>query len=60
MEFGKKGDAKRAMQLKWKKGISLKKAWEEVQKKQSSKKRKGMSPKKRKAVSNAKKAMKLK
>ena len=51
MDFGKKSDAKKAMKLKWKEGITLKQAWKKVKK---------MSPKKKKAVSNAKKAMKLK
>ena len=58
-EFGKKGDAKKAMKLKWKEGISLKEAWKRVQKK-TSKKDKKLSPEKKKAISNAKKAMKLK
>jgi len=62
MDFGKKGDAKKALKLMWKEGITLKQAWKRVKagKKGSSKKRKGMSPKKKKAVANAKKAMKLK
>ena len=62
MDFGKKGDAKKAMKLMWKEGITLKQAWKRVKagKKGSPKKRKGMSPKKKKAASNAKKAMKLK
>ena len=64
MEFGKKGDAKKAMKLMWKEGITLKQAWKKVQSKDKKSKSKGkkkaMSPKKRKAVANAKKAMKLK
>ncbi len=62
MDFGKKGDAKKAMKLKWKEGISLKEAWKRVQKKTSKKdkKDKKLSPKKKKSLSNAKKAMKLK
>ena len=64
MEFGKKGDAKKAMKLMWKEGITLKQAWKKVKSKDKKTKSKGkktaMSPKKRKAVANAKKAMKLK
>ena len=30
MDFGKKGDAKKAMKLKWKEGISLKEAWKRM------------------------------
>jgi hypothetical protein len=61
MDFGKKGDAKKAMKLHHKEGITLKQAWKRVKSKdKKSKKRKTSSPKKRKAVSNAKKAMKLK
>ena len=64
MEFGKKGDAKKAMKLMWKEGITLKQAWKKVKSKdkktKSKGKKKAMSPKKRKAVANAKKAMKLK
>lgn len=63
MEFGRKGDAKRAMKLHHREGISLKQAWKRIKsgKKSKSKKSKRycMSPKKKKAVSNAKKAMKL-
>ena len=66
MEFGRKGDAKKAMKLMWREGITLKQAWKKVKggKKSKSrgspKKRKSRgSPKKRKAVSNAKKAMRL-
>ncbi len=63
MEFGKKGDAKKAMKMMWREGITLKQAWKKVKggkksKSRKSKKSKG-SPKKRKAVSNAKKAMRL-
>lgn len=32
MEFGRKGDAKRAMKLAWSKGITLKQAWKIVKK----------------------------
>ena len=32
MEFGKKGDAKKAMKLMWKEGITLKQAWKRVNK----------------------------
>ena len=63
MDFGKKDDAKKAMKLMWKEGITLKQAWKRVKagkKGKASKKRKGMSPKKKKAAANAKKAMKLK
>ena len=60
MEFGKKGDAKKAMKLKWKEGISLKEAWKRVQKKDSKKKDSKMSPKRKKAQAKAKKVMKLK
>jgi len=60
MEFGKKGDAKRAMKLHHKEGISLKQAWKRVKSGKKSKGRKKMSPKKRRAIKNAKKAMKLK
>lgn len=64
MEFGKKGDAKKAMKLMWKEGITLKQAWKKVKGKDKKTKSKGnknaMSPKKRKAVANAKRAMKLK
>lgn len=61
MEFGKKSDAKKAMKLHHREGITLKQAWKRVKSKdKKSKKRKTSSPKKRKAVSNAKKAMKLK
>lgn len=56
-EFGKKGDAKKAMKLMWKEGITLKEAWKRVQGK---KKKTKMSPKKKRAVAKAKKAMKLK
>ncbi len=59
LEFGKKGDAKKAMKLMWKEGITLKQAWKRVQGKKKSKKTK-MSPKKKRAVAKAKKAMKLK
>jgi len=63
MDFGKKDDAKKAMKLMWKEGITLKQAWRQIKsgkKGKASKKRKGMSPKKKKAAANAKKAMKLK
>ena len=59
MDFGKKGDAKKAMKLKWKEGISLKEAWKRVQKKSKSKS-KTMSPKKRRAAAKAKKVMRMK
>jgi len=64
MDFGKKGDAKRAMKLMWKEGITLKQAWKRVKSGHSGKKgkksKKGdMSPKKKRAVAKAKKAMKL-
>ena len=72
MEFGKKGDAKKAMKMMWREGITLKQAWKRVKggksprrsrspkrsKRRASPKRR-MSPKKRKAVSNAKKAMRM-
>ena len=62
MDFGKKGDAKKAMKLKWKEGISLKEAWKRVQKKDKKKSSKDskMSPKRKKAQAKAKKVMKLK
>lgn len=64
MDFGKKGDAKKAMKLMWKEGITLKQAWKRVKgkesKKKSSKSSKSLSPRKRKAQAMAKKAMKLK
>ena len=61
MEFGRKGDAKKAMKMMWKEGITLKQAWKKVKGGKKSKSKKSrMSPKKKKAVSNAKKAMKLK
>ena len=62
MDFGKKGDAKRAMRLHHKEGITLKEAWKRVKGKSghSKKSKKGsMSPKKKRAVAKAKKAMKL-
>jgi len=67
MDFGKKGDAKKAMKLMWKEGISLKQAWKRVKhgkkgvspKKSKKGKKSAMSPKKKRAVANAKKAMKL-
>lgn len=67
MDFGKKGDAKKAMKLMWKEGITLKQAWKRVKGKDS-KKRKPVSSKKRKSKTlkqsdvqaMAKKAMKLK
>ena len=62
MDFGKKGDAKKAMKLHWKKGISLKQAWKEVKsgKKSTSPKRKGSrSPKRTRAQNLAKRAMRL-
>ncbi len=61
MDFGKKGDAKKAMKLMWKEGITLKQAWKRVKGKESKKKSsKSLSPRKRKAQAMAKKAMKLK
>jgi hypothetical protein len=64
MDFGKKGDAKKAMKLHHKEGITLKQAWKRVKgghSGHSKKSKKGsMSPKKKRAVANAKKAMKLK
>ena len=61
MDFGKKGDAKKAMKLMWKEGITLKQAWKRVKGKESKKKSsKSLSPKKRKTQAMAKKAMKLK
>lgn len=30
MEFGRKGDAKKAMKLMWREGITLKQAWKKV------------------------------
>ena len=30
MDFGKKGDAKKAMKLMWKEGITLKQAWKRI------------------------------
>jgi hypothetical protein len=66
MEFGRKGDAKKAMRIMWREGITLKQAWKKVKGGKKSKsrgsprKRKSRgSPRKRKAVSNAKKAMRL-
>ena len=62
MDFGKKGDAKKAMKLHWKEGISLKAAWKRVKggkKTTSSRKRTRSSPKRKKAQSNAKKAMRI-
>ena len=58
MDFGRKGDAKKAMKLHWKEGITLKQAWKKVLGKKSSKK-KSVSPKKRRVQDMAKKAMKL-
>jgi hypothetical protein len=59
--FGKKGDAKKAMKLHHKEGITLKQAWKRVKGKESKKKSsKSLSPRKRKAQAMAKKAMKLK
>lgn len=58
MEFGKKGDAKRAMRIHHREGISLKAAWKRVlgkSKKNAKKKTRGLS----KTQSLAKKAMKL-
>tara|TARA_Y100000992_G_C21272305_1_gene497643 strand:- start:324 stop:1145 length:822 start_codon:yes stop_codon:yes gene_type:complete len=60
MDFGKKGDAKKAMKLMWKEGITLKQAWKRVKGKESKKKSSKSSPRKRKAQAMAKKAMKLK
>ena len=60
MDFGKKGDAKKAMKLHHREGITLKQAWKRVKGKESRKKSsKTSSPKKRKSQSMAKKAMKL-
>ena len=61
MEFGKRGDAKKAMKLKWKKGISLKQAWKEIKggKKYSSKRKTKTSPKRKRVQNNAKKAMRM-
>ena len=61
MEFGKKGDAKKAMKLKWKKGITLKQAWKEIKggKKYSSKRKTKTSPKRKRVQNNAKKAMRM-
>jgi len=63
MEFGRKGDAKKAMKLHHREGITLKQAWKRVKGGKTTKSKKskksGMSPKKKKAVSNAKKAMRL-
>lgn len=60
MDFGKKGDAKKAMKLMWKEGITLKQAWKKVKGKGHKKKSSGsMSPKKKRAQAKAKKAMKL-
>lgn len=47
MKFGKISNSEKAMKLKWKKGISLEKAWEIVKKKESKKKQ---SKKKNKRV----------
>lgn len=60
MDFGKKGDAKKAMKIHHREGISLKQAWKRVKGKDSKKKSKTSSPRKRKAQAAAKKAMKLK
>jgi len=57
--FGKKGDAKKAMKLMWKEGITLKQAWKRVKGKDKKPKKEAMSSKKKKAVSNAKKAMRM-
>ncbi len=60
MDFGRKSDAKRAMKLHWKEGISLKDAWKVVKSgKKSPKRRKAISPKRRKVQNNAKKAMRM-
>jgi len=60
MDFGRKGDAKRAMKLHWKEGISLKAAWKRVKSgKKSPKKRKAVSPKRKRVQNNAKKAMRM-
>jgi len=60
MEFGKKGDAKKAMKLHHKEGITLKQAWKRVKSggKSPSRSRKA-SPKRTKVQNMAKKAMKL-
>ena len=60
MDFGKKRDAKKAMKLMWKEGITLKQAWKRVQGKKKSKTKSKLSPKKKRAIAKAKKAMKLK
>ncbi len=57
--FGKKGDAKKAMKLMWKEGITLKQAWKRVKGKDKKSKKEAMSSKKKKAVANAKKAMRM-
>ena len=72
MEFGKKGDAKKAMKMMWREGITLKQAWKKVKGGKSPRRsrspkrsrrraspRRSMSPSKRKAVANAKKAMRM-
>ena len=59
MFFGKKGDAKKAMKLMWKEGITLKQAWKRVKGKDKKSKKEAMSSKKKKAVANAKKAMRM-
>tara|TARA_Y100000022_G_scaffold181324_1_gene173901 strand:- start:2560 stop:3288 length:729 start_codon:yes stop_codon:yes gene_type:complete len=62
MDFGKKSDAKKAMKLMWKEGITLKQAWKKVQSKRSTKRKstKRKSSGKKRAQDMAKKAMKLK
>ena len=54
-----KGDAKKAMKLMWKEGITLKQAWKRVKGKDKKSKKEAMSSKKKKAVANAKKAMRM-
>lgn len=51
MEFGKKGDAKKAMKLHHKEGITLKEAWKRVKKgRKSTKKGRAASPKKKRCA----------
>ena len=57
MEFGKKGDAKKAMMLHHRKGMSLKEAWKKVNKGKPKKEKKKTDSKK--AKRDAKKAMML-
>jgi hypothetical protein len=57
MEFGKKGDARKAMMLHHRKGMSLKEAWKKVNKGKPKKEKKKTDAKK--AKRDAKKAMML-